>query len=158
MKYPQLIIFAYDDWLGKQLRELAADARWRFREVRQAGAVLTLLAEVRPTVVLVQADPQEERAISLELVSTIHQTHPHVALVVVCDAKLAEKDQAQWMAQAFDLGARYVVFPPLARPVLEDVVSGMMAATIARVVPRHGEGAREEAAVVDLADEPEDLR
>jgi hypothetical protein len=44
------------------------------------------------------------------------------------------EQRAQLSALAFDLGARYVLFPPLQQPVIEDLVSGLMAATIGRVV------------------------
>ena len=34
----------------------------------------------------------------------------------------------------FDLGARYVLFPPLTKPVLEDLASGLMASAVRRVM------------------------
>ena len=44
--------------------------------------------------------------------------------------KLNDDDRAHWTALAFDLGARYVTFPPLFRQNLEDIVSGLMASRI----------------------------
>jgi hypothetical protein len=48
--------------------------------------------------------------------------------------KLSDADRIAWTAALIDLGARYVLFPPLTKPVLEDVISGLMAAAIRRVV------------------------
>src|SRR5262245_46678033 len=135
MRYAQVVILAFDEWLGKQLRELAAEARWRLREVRQRAAALALIRDSRPTVLIVQADPHDEKAPAFALLADAHRTCPDVAAVVVCDVKLSEADRVTWAATALDLGARYVLFPPLARPVLEDVVSGLMAAVIRRTVP-----------------------
>ena len=41
----------------------------------------------------------------------------------------AEHERAQLSALAFDLGARYILFPPLQQPVIEDLVSGLLTAT-----------------------------
>src|SRR5205085_3844863 len=121
--------------LGKQLRELAAESRWLVREVRQPAAALALLGDGRPTVLVAQADPHDEKAAALALVADAHRRCPDAAAVVVSDVKLSEADRVAWTAAALDLGARYVLFPPLARPVLEDVVSGLMAAVVRRTVP-----------------------
>ena len=40
--------------------------------------------------------------------------------------------RAVWTATAFDLGARFVLFPPLTRPVLEELAGGLMSAVIRR--------------------------
>ena len=71
---------------------------------------------------------------------------PDVAVVVLSDVKLADDDRAAWTAGVLDLGARYVLFPPLQRPVLEDLVGGLMTATQRRTI-----GAT--AGTIDLADE-----
>jgi hypothetical protein len=153
MRYPQIVILAFDEWLGKQLRELAAEARWRLREVRQPAAALALLRDPRPTVLLVQADPHDEKAAAFALLADAHRTRPDAAAVVVCDVKLSEADRVAWAAASLDLGARYVLFPPLARPVLEDVVSGLMAAVIRRTLPADAPAKPAEAPVIDLAHE-----
>ena len=70
------------------------------------------------------------------------------------DVKLPDAERTAWTAALLDLGARYVLFPPLTRPVLEDVVSGLMTATIGRIVGESvpSKPARTER-VIDLADE-----
>jgi hypothetical protein len=152
MKHPQLIVVGLDGWLGKQLRELAADARWVLHEVRQTRAALAAATESpRPTVVFVQADPHADPTGPFGLVAELYRRQPDAAAVVVADAKLADADRAAWAAAAMDLGARYVLFPPLARPVLEDVASGLMAAAVRRAVPDAPPLAAEP--VIDLAEE-----
>jgi biotin carboxyl carrier protein len=53
-------------------------------------------------------------------------------VVAVSDLKFNDADRVAWTAALFDLGARYALFPPLTKPVIEDVVSGLMAAAARR--------------------------
>jgi hypothetical protein len=148
MRFPQIVVCAFDAWAANQLRELAAAQRWLLREVRQPAAALELAREPRPTVLMVQADPTADRQDPLRLVADAHRLAPDAAAVVLSDVKLSDDDRASWTATVLDLGARYVLFPPLQRPVLEDLVGGLMAATLRRVVgPEAGGG------TIDLADE-----
>ena len=148
MRFPQIVVCAFDAWAANQLRELAAGHRWLLREVRQPAAALELAREPRPTVLVVQADPTADRPDPLRLVADVRRLAPDAAAVVLCDVKLSDDDRAAWTAGVLDLGARYVLFPPLQRPVLEDLVSGLMAATLRRVV-----GPEAAAGTIDLADE-----
>ncbi|QEL19755.1 hypothetical protein [Limnoglobus roseus] len=155
MRHPQLIVLAFDDWLGKQLAEFASDHRWLLKEVRQTGACLALLREPRPTVLLAQLDPHaNDPAAPLVLLADVHLRHPHVATALVSDVKLNEDERVAWTATAFDLGARFVLFPPLSRPVLEDLVGGLMASRIDRTT---GEAdvplPKPRETVIDLAEE-----
>ncbi len=155
MRHPQLIVLAFDDWLGKQLAEFARDHRWVLKEVRQTGACLALLREPRPTVLLAQLDPHAaDVAAPLAFLADVHLGFPHVLTAVVSDVKLNEDERVGWTATAFDLGARFVLFPPLSRPILEDLVGGLMASLIQRIA---GEGdiapPKPREAVIDLADE-----
>ncbi len=153
MRHPQLAILAFDDWLGKQLAEFAHEHRWLVKEVRQAGAALALLREPRPTVLLAQFDPHADTvAATLEFLLDVHAKHPAVATIAVSDVKMNEADRAAWTATVLDLGARFVLFPPLTRPVLEDLVGGLMAVQLERAgrdapAPRPADG------VIDLAEE-----
>ena len=157
MRYPQLVILAFDDWLGKQLAEFTSDHRWLLKEVRQPGACLSLLREPRPTVLVAQLDPHaDDVAAPLTFLSDVHRTHPSVATVVVSDVKLSEDERISWTATAFDLGARYVLFPPLSRPVLEDLVGGLMASLLERMGKANSVELRPvkaKEAVIDLAEE-----
>lgn len=150
MRYPQLIVLAFDDWLAKQMAEFAHDHRWLLKEVRQAGACKTLLRDPRPTVLLAQLDPHgSDAAAPMAFLADVHRHHPHVATVVVSDVKLNEEERISWTATAFDLGARFVLFPPLSRPVLEDLVGGLIGAMVGPSAV--AEKPRE--AVIDLAEE-----
>lgn len=151
MRFPQLVVCAFDDWAANQLRDLAAEHRWVLRDARRPDAVAALLAESRPTVLVVQVDPAADKLGPLELVADVHRRHPDAAVVVLSDAKLSEDARAAWSAAVLDLGARYVLFPPLTKPVLEDLVSGLMEAVLRRA-GRDADVPPAEAAI-DLADE-----
>ena len=136
MTHPQVVILGFDDWLAKQLQEQATAAAWVLRDLRQVAACHAQLAEARPTVFVVQIDFQESTTALLALIAGVHASAPDVAILVVGDVKLPEDDRIAWTLAAFDLGARFVLFPPLARPILEDLVGGLMEATIRRTAPR----------------------
>jgi hypothetical protein len=151
VRYPQVVVCAFDNWVADQLRELAAEHRWLLRDLRQPGAALGLVGDGRPTVLVVQADPTSDRPDPLRLVATAHRQNPDHAIVVVSDAKLGEDDRAGWTAAVLDLGARYVLFPPLTRPVIEDVVSGLMTAVVRRVTGTEPGPPVPDAGPIDLA-------
>lgn len=156
MRAPQVVILEADGWIAKQLRELAGENRWLVQSARSIEAVRSLVKR-QPTVLFVQFEPVEEKPAPLELIATVHRHASDTPIVAVADVKLPDAERAAWTAALFDLGARFVMFPPLTKPVLEDVASGLMAAAIRRVV---GEVLRtpaiatsSEQPVLDLAEE-----
>jgi hypothetical protein len=158
MKHPQVIVLESDGWLAKQLRELAGESRWLVRVAKSIDTALSLAKSSGPAVLLVQFEPVEDKLAPLTLVTDILRLVPDVPVVVVADSKASDAERAAWTAALFDLGASYVLFPPLTKPVLEDVVSGLMTATIRRVVgedsplpPLPRAASTEE--IIDLADE-----
>jgi DNA-binding response OmpR family regulator len=158
MKHPRVIVLESDGWLAKQLRELAAENRCLVRSVRTNDAALSLVKEQSPAVLLVQFEPAEDRPQPLSLLADVHRLVPDVPIVAVADSKLSDAERAAWTAALLDLGARYVLFPPLTKPVLEDIVSGLLTAAIRRVLgeewkppPPSRPSTRDE--VIDLADE-----
>jgi hypothetical protein len=128
MKFPQVIVCAFDDWNANQLRPLVGERRCVLKEVRQASAVPELLRTGRPSVVVIQADPTAEQPHALQLCGDIQCQFPDVAVVVMSDMKLSEPERMRWSADVYSLGARYVLFPPLTRAILEDVVDGLLVA------------------------------
>jgi hypothetical protein len=153
MRSPQLVVLDQDGWLARQLQEFARTRRWLLREARQLGAAKGLLTPPRPTVLVAQLDPKREKADGLQFLADVHLTRPDVATLAVSDVKLNDdNDRAAWTELALDLGARGVLFPPLTRPVLEEIVGQMMTAVLARTRPgwQPPEGKDD---VIDLAEE-----
>jgi hypothetical protein len=157
MRYPQIVTLEPDGWVAEHLREVAGENRWLVHQPRKVDAALSLVRGGRPTVLFVRVDPGEEKPEAVALIATAHRLAPDVPVVAVSDAKLSDADRAAWAAVLLDLGARYVLFPPLSRPVLEDVTSGLMAAAVGRVVggapPAPGPTKPPADEVIDLADE-----
>ena len=134
MKYPQLVVCGFDDWIANQLRELASETRWLLNDVRLTTAIAGHLEALRPTVLLLQADPTSPKLDVLETLAEVHRRSPDVPIVVLSDAKLPDELRANWTASVLDLGACCVLFPPYTRLLLEDLVTGLMTATIRRTI------------------------
>ncbi|MCS6866750.1 MAG: hypothetical protein RMJ56_09090 [Gemmataceae bacterium] len=134
MRTPHVVILEPDGWLARNLSELAAEDGWLIRRARTVEAARSLVGERQPCVFLVQVELTEESLSSFQLIVEIHQKYPEIPVVVISETKLNDADRVAWTATLFELGARFVLFPPLTRPVVEDVVSGLMAATIRRTV------------------------
>ena len=134
MKVPQIVVSGVDDWLVNQLREVAADHRWVLREVRRLGSFAGQFTERRPSIALLQFDWRDFRPELAELIALLAQEHPEVAIVAVGDTKIPEAHQPEWTAALLDLGCRWVLYPPLTRAVLEDLLGGWMTALTDRLL------------------------
>ncbi len=134
MRAPQLVVVEYDGWIARHLGDIAAEGAWLVRGTRSVEAGLSLARERRPCVLVVQVELAEDNLTALKLIADARRKCPDVPVVAVSDVKLNDADRVAWTAALFDLGARYVLFPPLTKPVLEDVVSGLMASAVRRVV------------------------
>ena len=132
MKFPQVALCAFDDWLANQLRELVAERKWVLRAGRQSAAWVEAAAERRPCVAVIQADFTADKPTALTAVGELHRRNPDADIVVVSDTKMSDEDRPVWTAAAFDLGARLVLFPPLTKAAVEDAVSGLMDARVKR--------------------------
>jgi hypothetical protein len=146
---PQLVLLDPDGGIGRYVADLAAESRWLVRPARTPAAALELARDRRPTVVFATFSPADPAAVSV--VADAHRLAPDAAVVAVSDEKLAETDRAAWTAVLFDLGARYVLFPPLTKSVLEDLAAGLMAAATGGPLGAAAPGDD----VIDLADEDE---
>jgi DNA-binding response OmpR family regulator len=122
---PQILIFAFDDWLANQLREAAVERHWQIKEVRQVGSFRTAFAEIRPRVAVIQLERVEAGEIYAAIVE-LRKRQPETPIVMVSDTKVPDDEKAEWATCWFDLGARFVMFPPLTRAILEDAVVGLM--------------------------------
>ena len=133
MKHPQVVVYESDGWLADQVRRLAGENAWLVRESRRPDACLNMLEDSRPAVLLLRLE--RELLDGLTLLSQVTEGAPDCPVVLVSDVKMEGAEQrAQLSALAFDLGARYVIFPPLQQPVIEDLVATLMRATICRIV------------------------
>jgi hypothetical protein len=104
------------------------------RGARGVDAAQTLAGDRGPCVLVVQVELAEDKPGPLRMIAEMCRDRPDVPVVAVSDVKMNDADRVAWTAALFDLGARYVLFPPLTKPVLEDVVSGLMTAAIRRTV------------------------
>jgi PleD family two-component response regulator len=133
MKYPQVVVYESGGWLAGQVKRLASEHAWLVRESRQLEACRVLATEDRPTVLLLHLE--KDLVEILSLLRDVHAAAPDTAIVLVSDVKMESSDQrTQLTSLAFDLGVRYVLFPPLQQTVIEDLVAGLMAATVTREV------------------------
>lgn len=152
MRFPQLVIHDSDGWLARQLADLAADSRWLVREAKASDTALSLVRDPRPSLLFVRIEPHDEKTDALALIADVHRLCPDVAVVAVSEIKLPDADRIAWTAVLFDLGVRCVLFPPLSKPVLEDVASGLMASAVKRTMGEAPPPLRTDD-VIDLADE-----
>ena len=142
MRYPQLVILdpkEKESEAARLLGELAGEHRWIVHEPKKFDTALSLAREPRPTVVIVRVVPADEGRESFAFITEVHRVCPDVPVIAISDMKMPDADRIAWTAAILDLGARYVLFPPVTKSVLEDAVSGLMAAVVRRVV---GGGAR----------------
>lgn len=161
MRAPQIVVLEYDGWIRRHLTDLATENAWLVRDARDCDTALSFIRG-GPCVLLVQIEPADDKPDPLRLIASVCRTCPDTPTVAVSDVKLNDADRVAWTAALFDLGVRYALFPPLTRPVLEDVVSGLMAAAIRRTmgdaapkapVPKPRPRPKPEEDVIDLANE-----
>jgi chemotaxis response regulator CheB len=142
MRHPQVVVYESDGWLAGQIRRLAGENAWLVRESRNADTCLGQLADVRPSVLLLRLE--RELLDGLSLLGRVAEQAPACPVILVSDVKMESADQrAQLSALAMDLGARYILFPPLQTPVIEDLVSGLLTAEIHRAVGVANDGAED---------------
>lgn len=132
MRGPLLTLCALDSWLHNQLRDVLREREWQLDEVRTLDAWCNHLDADRPNVGILQLDFAELKDSVFETLRECHQQLPHVPIVIIADTKLADEPKAIWTLELMDLGVRYVLFPPLTKVVLEDLVTGLMEATLTR--------------------------
>src|SRR3954470_14302861 len=133
MRLPQIAVYESDGFLAGQVRRMVGGHSSVLRESREPDACVKLLADSRPSVLLLKLE--RELHDGLALLGRVVERAPDCPVIVVSDVKMEGAEQrAQLSALAFDLGARYVLFPPLQPPVIEDLVAGLMGAAIRRVV------------------------
>lgn len=119
MRHPQLLIYETDGRLARVLRPIAAEQRWSCHEPRRSETVLELVQDQGPAILVLRLGKQMEK--ELELLDQVTQKAPETATVVVGDV-----ENEPVTALAWDLGAKYVLFPPQSRELLRDIVIRLM--------------------------------
>jgi DNA-binding NtrC family response regulator len=117
MQRAQVIVCEPDGRLAELLRDSAGQRRWWLREVRQAKSILEALSAGGVLVLKVGRDLENE----LGLLEKVSWLYPDVPTVVVGDTENPPLAELAW-----DLGARLVLFPPLPRAYLPEVIAGLM--------------------------------
>jgi DNA-binding response OmpR family regulator len=134
MRAPQVVVVEADGWIARHLSDLATEGEWLVRGTRGVDTALAFVRERRPCLLIVQVELAEDKPAALKLIADARRECSDVPVIAVSDVKLSDADRVAWTAALFDLGARYVLFPPLTKPVIEDVVSGLMTAAIRRAI------------------------
>jgi DNA-binding response OmpR family regulator len=124
MRHPQIVVYEDTGELAALLEPLAKENGWLLRESRQPAACLNLLKQVRPSVLVLKL---RDLLAEFDLISRLNEQAPEVGIILVSDVKLESSDQRLNLSGlAYDLGASYVMFPPMEGPILEDLVAGLM--------------------------------
>ncbi len=121
MRYPQILVYERDGRLARLLGETAETNRWALREPRQIDHCLRLLGEGGPSTLVLRVGSKLEA--ELDLLERAHRLRPDAAIFVVGDVENDPLADLAW-----DLGADFVLFPPLSRDLLPGLVSHWLAA------------------------------
>jgi hypothetical protein len=120
MQHPQLLVYQGDARITALLEPVAETNRWWLRKPRDLTECLELLPGGGPSVLVIRVGRDlEGELVTLERVSRLF---PNAAVVVV-----GEADQAALANPARDLGAAFVLFPPMSLDLLTGIVTGLMA-------------------------------
>jgi DNA-binding NarL/FixJ family response regulator len=121
MRYPQVLVYERDGQLASRLKDGLTERgrKWVLREPRDPAACLRLLERGGPAVMVVKLSGDLER--ELTLLERTAALHPDAKTVLVGDAEHVGLAGAAW-----DLGASYVLLPPMSRESLADIVVGLM--------------------------------
>jgi DNA-binding NarL/FixJ family response regulator len=120
VRHPQILVYQADARVTALLEPVAEAARWRLRKPSDLAECLEMLPRGGPSVLVIRLGRDlEGELVTLERVCRLF---PDAAVVVV-----GEADQAALASLAWDLGARFVLFPPMSAELLAGVVTGLMA-------------------------------
>jgi hypothetical protein len=129
MRHPQVLVYEGDGRLAELLRPLAEERRWALRQPRKLATILAHLERGGPAVVVVKLGRHLER--ELTVVERTAWLCSDAAAIVVADQEMARVAGMAW-----DLGAAYVLMPPLSREHLPDIVVGLMGDGSGSTTPR----------------------
>jgi hypothetical protein len=145
MKHPQVVVYEGDGRLAQLLRQPLRACRWALREPRQRDVCLRFLRGGGPTVFVLKLGVNLEQ--ELPLLERAQALAHGARTVVVGDLQNEPLANLAW-----DLGASFVLFPPMPHDWLPDIVGRLMHSIVAgthreaRVAPASGSTAPTEAA------------
>jgi DNA-binding NtrC family response regulator len=119
MQHAQVVVFENDGKLAAGLSDLSAHQGFRLREVRQEKACLNLLRRAGPGVLVLKVGRDLER--ELRLLERATWLFPETAVIVVGDSHYPGLAALAW-----DLGARFVLFPPQPLELLPELVRSFL--------------------------------
>lgn len=120
MRHPRVVVYETDGRLAATLREVCQARGWALREPRRLRTCLGLFQAGGPAVLVLKLGTDLVREFTL--LDRLRWLSPTALAVVVSDT-----DQPAVTALAWDLGAHFVLAPPLPRHLLPDVVERLMA-------------------------------
>jgi hypothetical protein len=119
MRYPQILVYEADGRLAAFLKPEAEARKWSLREPRTLDSCMRLLQRSGPSVIVLKLGKDLVRELTvLERTSWLF---PDASTVVVCETAPSAIADLAW-----DLGASFVLFPPLPRPELVTIVEGLL--------------------------------
>jgi DNA-binding NtrC family response regulator len=119
MRYPQVLVYESDGRLAELLRREGEARRWTLREPRRLESCWRLLERGGPAVLVLKVGTDLVR--ELTLLERIKWLYPETASVVVGDT-----ENPTLAGLAWDLGASFVLFPPLSRQDLPELVARLL--------------------------------
>jgi hypothetical protein len=119
MKRAHVIVFETDGKLAQGLTELSRQRGFRLNEIHHHDACLSCLRRQGSGVLVLKLGRDLTR--EMTLLERVSWLFPETATIVV-----GETANPSLVALAWDLGARFVLFPPQPLEVLPDVVEGFL--------------------------------
>jgi hypothetical protein len=116
MRYPQVLVFESDGRLAETLRRESRGKHWLLREPRTPASCLRLLQKGGPAVLVLKIGKDLIREVSL--LERAAWLAPDAACIVVGDSENPALSNLAW-----DLGATMVLFPPLPRQALAELIA-----------------------------------
>jgi hypothetical protein len=129
MRRAQLLVYEADGRLADLLRDGAARHGWWLRELRHEASLRDILRPGEGTVLVLKVGRDLEA--EMGLLEEVGWDFPAVDVVLVGDVENSALANLAW-----DLGARFVLFPPLPRALLPEIVAGLLGAPGPRDTPR----------------------
>ena len=119
MHQTQIVTYKIDGAIAVRLRELAQARRFWLRETSQLDACRNLVQTTAPAILVLVLGGDLER--ELTLLEQVHASMPGTSIVA-----LGEVDNPVLAGLAWDLGAKFVFFPPTSAHAVNEVIGRLL--------------------------------